>query len=167
RDRDLALTAVDDALHFLPAGSEIGIQAEVAAWVRAVNALGMRAIGYYNPYVSKDPSPLDALKQQGLDNGWFLKKADGTPSVGFLISGRLLNLYTYDVTLPGAVASFTAQFQRAFDLGYSGWMYDFGEYVQPEVVASNGMTGEQLHNLFPVLYDKAGHDALEAGPHQG
>jgi alpha-glucosidase (family GH31 glycosyl hydrolase) len=29
------------------------------------------------------------------------------------------------------------------------------------------MTGEQLHNLFPVLYQKAGHDALEAGPHKG
>jgi len=52
-------------------------------------------------------------------------------------------------------------FKRALDLGYVGWMYDFGEYVQPGVVASNGMTGEQLHNLFPVLYDKAAHDALD------
>jgi alpha-glucosidase (family GH31 glycosyl hydrolase) len=167
RDADLALTSVDDALHFLPAGSELGIQPEVAAWTQATAALGLRAIGYYNPYVSKDPSPLDALKQQGLDNGWFLKSADGTPSVVFLISGKFLNLYTYDVTQPDAVASFTSQFQRAFDLGYSGWMYDFGEYVQPDVVASNGMSGEELHNLFPVLYDQAGHDALEAGPHKG
>jgi alpha-glucosidase (family GH31 glycosyl hydrolase) len=127
----------------------------------------MRAIAYYNPYVSKDPSPLDALAQQGLDKGWFLQRADGTPSVVWLISGKFLNLYTYDLTRPDAVASFTSQFQRAFDLGYSGWMYDFGEYVQPDVVASNGMTGEELHNLFPVIYDKAGHDALEAGPHQG
>src|SRR5262249_25185731 len=72
-----------------------------------------------------------------------------------------------DVTRPDAVASFTSQFQRALDLGYSGWMYDFGEYVQPDVVAANGMTGEEFHNLFPVIYDQVGHDALEAGPHRG
>jgi len=167
RNLGLALTSVDDALHFLPAGSEIGIEGEVRTWVQAVTALGLRAIGYYNPYVSKDPSPLDPLKQLGLDDGWFLKSSDGTPSVVFLISGKFLNLYTYDVTNPAAVASFTQQFERAFSLGYSGWMYDFGEYVQPDVVAANGMTGEQLHSLFPVLYDQAGHDALEAGPHKG
>ena len=82
-------------------------------------------------------------------------------SVPPLISGGTLTVYTMDPTNPDAVAWFTAQFKRALDLGYVGWMYDFGEYVQPGWVASNGMTGEQLHNLFPVLYDKAAHDALE------
>ncbi len=167
RTAGLALTSADDALHFLPAGSEIGNEADIAAWTQANQALGVRAIGYYNPYVSKDPSALDALAAQGLANNWFLRTADGSPSVVWLISGSFLNLYTYDVTNADAVGSFTSQFQHAFDLGYSGWMYDFGEYVQPDVVASNGMTGEQFHNLFPVLYDKAGHDALEAGPHKG
>src|SRR5262249_23016027 len=119
RDNDLALTSVDDALHFLPAGSEIGMGTEVAAWGQSLHALGMRAIGYYNAYVSKDPSALDALRDQGLANGWFLKDAGGTPSVIYLISGGFLNLYTYDVTLPDAVTSFTSQFQRALDLGYS------------------------------------------------
>jgi alpha-glucosidase (family GH31 glycosyl hydrolase) len=46
-------------------------------------------------------------------------------------------------------------------------MYDFGEYVQPEVLAGNGMTGEELHNLWPALYDQAGYEALEAGPAKG
>ncbi|MFI5290197.1 MAG: glycoside hydrolase family 31 protein, partial [Polyangia bacterium] len=161
RDHDLALTAVDDALHFLPAGSEIGIEPTVAAWVKSCAALGLRAECYYNPYISKDPSPLDSDAQTGLQNGWFLKDDTGAPSVVWLISGKFLSLYTVDVTQPAAVSWFTSMFSRALSLGYSGWMYDFGEYVQPNVVAKNGMTGEQLHNLFPVLYDKAAHDALE------
>lgn len=167
RDLDLAITTVDDATHFLPAGSDIGNESEIKTWTDSQAALGLRSLAYYNAYVSKDPSPLDALKQQGLDNGWFLTTADGSPSVITLISGRFINLFTYDLTNPDAAQSFTSQFQRAFDLGYSGWMYDFGEYVQPGDVASNGMTGEQFHNLFPLIYDQVGHDALEAGPHQG
>src|SRR5262249_6155900 len=105
--------------------------------------------------------------QKGLTNKWFLADASGKPSTVFLISGKPLNVFTVDVTSADASAFFTAQFQRAFALGYSGWMYDFGEYVQPEVVASTGMTGEELHNLFPVLYDKVAHDALEAGAQKG
>jgi alpha-glucosidase (family GH31 glycosyl hydrolase) len=52
-------------------------------------------------------------------------------------------------------------------LGYDGFMWDFGEYVQVDVLASDGTTGEQLHNLYPVLYDRAGHEHLEAGPKKG
>jgi sulfoquinovosidase len=40
-------------------------------------------------------------------------------------------------------------------------MYDFGEYVQPQVVTSTGISGEEFHNQFPVLYQKAAHDALD------
>jgi alpha-glucosidase (family GH31 glycosyl hydrolase) len=46
-------------------------------------------------------------------------------------------------------------------------MYDFGEYVPAEVVAASGMSGEELHNLYPVLYQKAAHERLEAGPLRG
>ena len=167
RDQDLAITAVDDALHFLPAGSDVGIETDLGAWTENAKRLGYRVNGYYNPYISKDPSPLDPLAQVGLSQRYFLHTGDGAPSVVWLISGKFLNLYTIDMTNADATAWFVKQFDRAFNLGYSGWMYDFGEYVQPDVVASNGMSGEQLHNLFPVLYDKAVHDALEAGPHAG
>ena len=33
RDNGLAITAADDALHFLPDGSDIGNEAELRAWV--------------------------------------------------------------------------------------------------------------------------------------
>jgi hypothetical protein len=65
------------------------------------------------------------------------------------------------MTNPAAVTWYGTLLQRAIDMGYDGWMLDFGEYVQPDVVAWNGMTGEELHNLFPVLYHRASHDALE------
>lgn len=168
RDLDLALTGVDDAVHFLPSGSDLGREAELRAWVAEARRLGCRAQAYYNPYLTKDPAqPLFAKVQEGLERGYFLREADGRPSEVWLISGRPVTVYTVDLTSAAATRWYQEMFGRALGLGYSGWMYDFGEYVQPGVVAASGMTGEELHNLFPVLYQKAAHDALEAEPSQG
>jgi alpha-glucosidase (family GH31 glycosyl hydrolase) len=162
RDNGLAITADDDTLHFLPDGNDLGNEAVLSAWVQSGTALGYKMIGYYNPYFSSDPaSPLASVTAEGVANNYFLKAADGTDGVVTLISGALLNVYTVDVTNPDAVAWFTNQFKRALDLGYSGWMYDFGEYVQGNWTSHDGQTGVSLHNAFPTLYDKAAHDALE------
>jgi len=162
RDNDLAITVADDTEHFAPNGGDIGNETFLRGWVQSGIDLGYKMVAYYNPYLSADPaSPLASQVQKGIDNNWLLKNMDGTLSNVWLISGGGQNVYTVDVSSADANAWFTAMFQRALDLGYVGWMYDFGEYVQPGVVASNGMTGEQFHNLFPVLYDKAAHDALE------
>ena len=34
-------------------------------------------------------------------------------------------------------------------------MEDFGEYTPPDSRSANGMTGAQMHNLYPVLYHRA------------
>lgn len=161
RDLDLALTMVDDTDHFQPDGAEIGHETEIKAWVQNGKDLGYKMIGYYNPYFSADPmSPLADATNEGLTKGYFLMAPDG-PGKVTLISGKTLTVYTVDVTNPDAVTFFTKQFKRALDLGYSGWMYDFGEYVQGNWTSHDGQTGVSLHDAFPVLYDKAAHDALE------
>jgi sulfoquinovosidase len=163
RDNDLALTSVDDALHFLPAASDQGNEQTLRDWTAANAQLGYKVIGYYNPYFSSDPAaPNAADTQYAIAHDYFLKDSTGAPGKVDLISGSLLTVYTVDVTNAEAVAWYGQQFKRAFDLGYSGWMYDFGEYVQADWTASDGETGYQLHDNFSTLYDKAAHDALEA-----
>ena len=162
RDQGLAITSADDTLHFAPNGDDLGNEAVLSAWVQSATALGYKMIGYYNPYFSSDPtSPLANVTATGVANDYFLKAKDGTPGEVTLISGQALTVYTLDPTFPDAVAYFTSQFQRALDLGYAGWMYDFGEYVQPDWTSHDGSTGYSLHNEFPVLYDQAAHYALE------
>src|SRR5581483_10426998 len=163
RAAGLTLTEIDDNTHFLPAGVDASQLAQLGSWVQLAHSKGVRLDAYYNPYVAQSTSKPSAPDMQfGLANNYFLRDATGTPSIVWLISGEFLNVFTVDVTSPAASAWFTGLFKRARDLGYDGWMYDFGEYVQPDVLAANGMTGEELHNLFPVLYDKAAHDWLEA-----
>lgn len=162
RDAGLAITVADDTLHFSPDGNDLGHEAELQGWVESGSALGYKMVAYYNPYYSVDAtSPLAPEVQKALANHWLLEDGAGKPSDVWLISGKPIDVYTVDVTSEAATAWFTGMFKRAIDLGYAGWMYDFGEYVQADVKTSTGLSGEQFHNQFPVLYQKAAHDALE------
>jgi alpha-glucosidase (family GH31 glycosyl hydrolase) len=168
RDEDLAITAVDDAVHFLPRGSHVGVEEQLRAWTRAARDLGYRVCGYYNPYIEdSEENPLAEVLQEGKEKGYFLKDADGSWSDSWLISGSLVTILTVDFTFPEATAWYQAMLSWAIDLGYSGWMYDFGEYVQPDVLTRSGESGEEHHNRFPLLYHKAAYDALESGPAAG
>ncbi len=168
RDLDLAITGLDDAVHFLPRGSQLGHEQEIRDWIARATALGYRANCYYNAYLSSDPdSPLKDELAKGLVERWFLEDSDGNPSEVWMVSGSMMRMYMVDFSIPEAVAWYQSLLQWAVDLGYSGWMYDFGEYVQPDTLARNGMSGEQFHNLYSVLYQQAAHDYLEAGPRAG
>ncbi|MDB4967189.1 MAG: Alpha-xylosidase [Myxococcales bacterium] len=162
RAAGLAITVADDTTHFSPDGNDLGHETELRDWVASGSALGYKMVAYYNPYYSADAtSPLAPEVQKALDQHWMLENGDGKPSDVWLISGKPIDVYTVDVTSDAATAWFTGMFRRAIDLGYAGWMYDFGEYVQADVKTSNGLSGEEFHNQFPVLYQKAAHDALE------
>lgn len=161
RDAKLAISVADDNDHFSPDGGDIGHETEIRSFISDASNIGYRVVGYYNPYYSTDPASANySDTQNGLSKNYFLKNNDGSLSDVWLISGHPVDVYTVDVTSPAAVSWFTGSFQRALNLGYSGWMYDFGEYVQPQILTSNGLSGEQFHNQFPVLYDKAAHDAV-------
>ncbi len=169
RDADLAVTSIDDALHFLPHGSHLGHEAELAAWTADARGLGYRVNGYFNSMVSVDPAAATAaFAAEGVTEGAFLRRADGSfPGVWVMTGHRVRSLYVVDFTSAAASAWFVRAFDWAFALGYSGFMYDFGEYALPDVVARSGMSGEELHNLYPVLQARAAHQALERGAHAG
>ena len=163
RQLGLAITSADDTVHFLPAGSEFGQESSLQSWVAYAHQRGFVMDSYYNPYiVQSSTAPTAPDMNEGLAKNYFLRDAMGNPSIVWLISGQFVNVYTVDFTSPDASAWYVKLFDRALSLGYDGWMYDFGEYVQPEVVATDGTTGEELHNKFPLLYDKAAFDYLSA-----
>ena len=169
RQHHLAVTAVDDALHFYPSGSHIGRERELAEWTAKARALGYRVNGYYNSFVDRDPArPIATWAKEGRDAGYYVRLADGDlPSLSILTGRRVPSLYLVDFTNPQATEWYESSFAWALSLGYSGWMYDFGEYVPAAARAADGSSGEALHNLYPVLYAKALHGALEKSSHAG
>ena len=48
------------------------------------------------------------------------------------------------------------------DLGISGWMADFGEYLPADgAFFNNNQSGRVLHNQWPVLWAKLNREAIE------
>lgn len=161
RSAKIPVTAVDDAVHFLPALSQIGREAELMAWTSNAHALGYKALAYNNPYVATTHENAKTDYEYGRANGFFVKGPDGEPAKTFFISGAPLEIAAIDLTNPDAVAWFQSLLQRTLDFGYDGWMHDFGEYTRRDSVFFDGRRGDEVHNEFPVLSAKAAHDLME------
>lgn len=162
RTSHLAVTVVDDTTHFLPAASQKGREDVLAAWTSRVHAMGYKVFAYNNAYVAEDRASSADEYAYGKAHGLFVKGPDGEPELTQFISGALLTIATVDFTNPEAVAWYGTLLQRTIDLGYDGWMHDFGEYVKRDAVFFDGRRGDEMHDEFPVLYAKAAHDYVES-----
>ncbi len=154
RAANVPTTAIDTAVHYFPAGDGSD-HAAMRAITSELHTKGFKAIAYFCPFVSDGWHPVfDDLAA----SGWFVKHPDGTP---YTVLDPPYNAAMIDFTNPAAVAWYQAQMQQALVDGWDGWMYDFGEYVPLDAVFANGMTGEEAHNIYPLLYEKAASDLLE------
>lgn len=104
---------------------------------------------WMNPHIGVD-SPYYAEADR---NGWFLRTASGATWVGQVWGGTHPDTALLDLTHPGAVDWFRARVRQALASGASVLKTDFGEAVPADAVAHNGMTGDRLHNLYPLLYN--------------
>ncbi len=104
---------------------------------------------WMNPYIGVD-SPYFAELER---NGWFLRMVDGTTWTGQLWGGHHPDTALLDLTHPEAVRWFAGRVREALACGASVLKTDFGEAIPTDIRAYNGMTGERLHNLYPLLYN--------------
>jgi sulfoquinovosidase len=160
RTRRLPITTVEDAMHLLPAGAHRGLETQLAAWTSELHSNGFKVFAYNNPYVSANaPGSADDYRV-GADAGFFEMLPDGGPATTFFISGGPQTVSAIDLTNPDAVRWFQTLLTRSVELGYDGWMHDFGEYVARDSQFFDGRTGASMHNRYPVLSAKAAFDLL-------
>lgn len=67
-----------------------------------------------------------------------------------------------DFTHPDAYRWWCEAHRELFEMGVDMIKSDFGEQVEPDCVAHNGDTGDRLHNVYPLLYNKCVYEAAEA-----
>jgi alpha-D-xyloside xylohydrolase len=162
RDRKLPLTAIDDAMHSLPSYSQLGREASLMQWTQTLHAHGYKVMDYNNPYLSQSAANSAPDYAFGADAGFFETAPDGGPATTFFLSGGAQTISAIDLTNPAAVTWFQSLLQRSYDLGYDGWMHDFGEYVARSSHFADGRKGDEVHNAFPMLSAKAGFDFITA-----
>ncbi len=123
--------------------------------IQKLNARGVRFLAYINPYLVKD----SRLYTYCMGKGWLITRKDGTV---YHIKSTTFDAGMLDLTNPEAVRFIKDILIRKnmLDLGISGWMADFGEYLPVDCVLHDGDPA-QLHNLWPVLWAKVNREALE------
>lgn len=160
RRRGVPTTSLDDNVHFLPHLGHVGQEDELRAWVETLHRNGFKVMAYNNPYVSTSSPRASSDRAYGTEQGLFLIDGRGAVAETFLISGRPQTVATIDLTQPAGREWFQSLLKRTLDLGYDGWMHDFGEYVERDWRAGDGRRGDELHNLYPVLSAQAAYELL-------
>jgi len=107
---------------------------------------GLRLLGYFCPEITEDT----ALYHQARAQGHLVTHNDGTP-----VSIDILGIKhgELDLTRP-ATRQWIKEvlFEPARQLGFDGWMADFGEYLPPTARLADGTDGWTSHNRYPGLW---------------
>jgi alpha-D-xyloside xylohydrolase len=121
--------------------------------IEELKALGFKLSLWESPYV-----PLDSeMRAEAEQKGYLLMaKAGDGPA---LVQGFAKPSAAIDFTNPNAVAWFKAKNRALLEMGVAVMKTDFAEDMPEDAVAHDGTPAEQLHNLYPLLYQRGVFEA--------
>ena len=126
------------------------LKEKIAAWRKQ----GIRFLGYINPFLAIEKN----LYQEAHANGYCVKDIHGED---YLVTITTFPAAMIDFTNPDAYAWYKEKIQtNMIDLGMSGWMADFGEYLPTDAVLYNQQDPMQIHNTWPALWAKLNQEAI-------
>jgi alpha-D-xyloside xylohydrolase len=121
--------------------------------IAELKAMGFRLSLWESPYV-----PLDSqMRVEAEQKGFLLMAKDGSGPA--LVHGFAKPSAAIDFTNPDAVEWFKAKNRRLLEMGVAVIKTDFAEDMPDDAVAHDGTPAEQLHNLYPLLYQRAVFEA--------
>ncbi|GAC1484201.1 MAG: alpha-xylosidase [Candidatus Dormibacteria bacterium] len=119
-----------------------------AGMIAELKTMGFRVSLWESPYV-----PLDSkMYEEGAGRGYFLSTAQGKSA---LVRGFSKPSAAVDFTNPAAVDWFKAKNDELLRMGIAVMKTDFAEDMPVDAVAHDGTPAEDLHNLYPLLYQRA------------
>lgn len=95
--------------------------------------------------------------QEGMEKGYLVKRGNGCP---YLFTGFEGDAGYIDYSNPEAVVWVQEKFRGLFKQGVAAIKVDFGEGAEPDA-EYHGVAGESMHNLYPLLYNKAIFEVTE------
>jgi alpha-glucosidase (family GH31 glycosyl hydrolase) len=121
-----------------------------AKMIRKLRARGIHPLSYLRPWLTPDSAPVAA--------GYAVKNAAGEPY--YVVGTANRRFAMIDFTNPAAVAFWKARVRETLDLGFDGFMQDYGEQVLFDMHFADGTTGVTRHNDYMTLMAKATRQEL-------
>lgn len=113
---------------------------------------GFRITLWQMPYIENNPEHPNDVYLEGFEKGYFAFREDGTADFKHGL---------IDFSNPEAVEWYKNKLIRPLlEMGVSGIKADFGESI-PVFYKYVGASGEEMHNLYPLLYNKAVFEITE------
>lgn len=130
---------------------------DLPARIAALQARGIRFLGYVNPYLAVD----GPLYPEAAAKRYFARRLDSDEP--YLIDFGEFAAGVVDFTNPAAAAWFAEEVigKRMLDFGLDGWMADFGEYLPTDLRLHDGDPMRE-HNRWPVRWAEVNARAVAA-----
>jgi sulfoquinovosidase len=125
--------------------------------------LGIRPIGYLKPFIGGGrQTEREGLLTEAIAEGYVATTPLDTPYLfGSPVDPEGVAALL-DVTNPDAIGWYQDRVDDLLDLGFEGFMQDFGEQTFQDMRFADGSTGREMHNRYPVLYHRITADAFAA-----
>lgn len=116
--------------------------------IAELNDRGIRFMGYVNPYLAIDGTQYG----EAAEAGYLALKLDADEP--YIVDFGEFDCGIVDFTNPAAAEWFADRVigREMLDIGLSGWMADFGEYLPTDVRLHDGSDGMLAHNAWPTLW---------------
>ena len=128
---------------------------DLPSYIKNLNERGIKYLGYNNSMLAKgEEQYIDALNK-----GLCVKDKDGNQ---YKISTDTGEKSMLDLTNPDTIDWFKKIITKnMINIGLSGWMADYGEYLPIDTVLHSGESPETFHNRYPVIFAKANYEAVK------
>lgn len=132
--------------------------ADLPQRIAALQDRGIRYLAYANPYLCND----GILYEEALEGGHFCLKPDADEV--YLVDFGEFDCGVLDFTRKETRDWFAEKVlgREMLDIGISGWMADFGEYLPTDVRLADGSDPMEAHNRWPVLWAEVNAQAVES-----
>lgn len=137
---------VEEDKNLYPAMRELSLE---------LKKLGFKFLGYFHHFISPDKK----IYPQAVTSDILLKSRDGKIKIYF--HPVEMKTTMIDLLNPETQNFMYSIMRRKLELGFSGWMADFAEWVTPDLVSYDGKTGWEFHNLYPYLWAKLNRDFFD------
>jgi sulfoquinovosidase len=172
REMDIPSSVSHVWTNILPFGvSDASVSGLIAA-NNQLHELGYKSLAYLNHWVDKDKNPV--VYEEADEAGYFITDENGDSYVQDVLVNMVNQtkwwVSTVDFTNADVLLWWWSKLQEALDLGFDGFMYDFGEYIPPDSHFKDGHDGSYWHGPFPLIYQRAAYEffkTLDETPDDG
>lgn len=144
---------------------------DLKSFIQKMNQRNIKVLGYINSFLADKNEKLKGDKfsnpqlEEAKQKGYLVKNQLGEDyrirTVGF-------PAYLIDLTNPEAF-KWTKEIikKNMIEIGLSGWMADFGEWLPYDAKMFNGETGKSYHNKYPVEWARLNREAISEAKKDG